>query len=704
MANGTSFEIDVDVQSDGIEPAAAQLATLGEQLLAAGKASEAAAAAVKTSEAAYRQAETGANRAALAVEKMTVAADAQRAKLDAVVAQQGLFSDAAVRAALKLDNLIARQGEAVAKSDAAKASLAQEAASLDKVKAAAASAADAEAKLSKQLDQAKNAASSAAKAKADADSKTAAAAKSAAAANAQAIAAAQGSGKVNEIAEGLGKLGGPLGQMGQKAFGAAEGFKKLSASLGEAGPYAAIAVAIVAIVAGVAALGVAAAVAIAHVTAFAVSLADAARSQRILAEGITQSVAGGAALDAAIGSLENRVPVARDELLRMAGDLEKTGLKGGALADALEDAAVKAAQAKFGPQWEKQLLSLDSQTARFKRNVAGLFGGLKIEGLLEGLAKLIALFDSSTASGRAIKVVFESLFQPLVDGFVAWVPQMERAFIRFQILVLQALIAIKPFGTYILYGAAAIGILAALIIGVLAVAIGAVVFSVGMLAVGFGIIVGVIAAVVYGFIWLGGQAVALGEAIGEGAGAAYEWLVDTFNSIVSFLEGLSLAEIGMQLITGLVDGISGGGGAVLSAITGVVGGAIDAAKKLLGIASPSKVFADIGMNTGAGMASGVDQSTGDVQGALEQMVAPPPVPVAAGPAEGSGGAASSPAAPSGASSSGGGAFAGATFIFQGVEGAQDAEGRFSQLLTWFLEGDVAQIAAKAAPATNGGST
>lgn len=673
--DGETFEVDIDVHGDGIGPAAEELAALSTQLTAAGAASTLAAEAVKTSEAAYRQAESGAVRATAALEKLTVAADAQKGKIQAALEVGDLAG--AERAAQKLAALTQRQSEAQAKADAAKASLAQEAAALDKLKAAASDAADAEKKIAGQLD----------------------AAKSAAAANQKALSAAQGTGKVNEIAEGLGKLGGPLGQVGQKVFGAAEGLKKLSSSLGEAGPYAAIAVAIVAIVAGLGALAGAAIVAVAHITAFAVSLADAARSQRILAEGITQSVSGGADLDDQISKLAKRIPIARDQLLQMSSDLAKTGLKGADLANALEDAATKAAQAKFGPQWEKQLLSLDNQAARFKSNVAGLFGGLKIEGLLEGLSKLIALFDSSTASGRATKVVFESLFQPLIDGLVAWVPQMERAFIKFQILVLQALIAIKPFGSYILLAAEAFGILAALVIGVLAIALGAVVFSVTMLAVGFGLVVGAIAAVVYGIVWLGGQFYALGEAIGQGAMSAWNFLVDTFTGIMSWLSGLSFSEIATNLIMGLVNGISGGGAAVLSAITGVVGGAIDGAKKLLGIASPSKVFADIGENTGAGMASGVDKSTGDVQGALETMVAPPATPqLATGQGAAPASGASSPAAPS---SGGGGAFANATFIFQGVDGAEDAKGKFAQLLTWALEGDVAQIAAHAQPATGG---
>lgn len=689
MAEGTSFLIDIGVQADGIEPAAVQLAALGDQLTTAGNASTAAAEAVKASEASYSQAERAADKAAKAVEKITVAADAQRGTLQAVIADQGLFSDAAVRAAIKLENLVARQGEAAAKAAAAKIALTDEAAALDRVKASAAAAAEAEAKIVKQLDASRTAAAAAAKEKVAAEAKAASAAKAAAAAGAKAQQAAQGTGKVNEIAEGLGKLGGPLGQLGQKAFGAVEGVKKLSGSLGSAGPYVAVAVAFAAIVAGIAAISVAALVGVAHITAYAVGLADAARSQLLLAEGITQSVSGGHALDSAIGALEKKVPLTRDELTSMAAELAKSGKKGAELADALENAAIKSAKAKFGPDWQKQMLSLDNQTKRLKTNFAGLFGGLNIEKLLEGFAKLVGLFDQSGSSGRAIKVVFDSLFQPLIDGIVAWIPKMVSAFIQFEILVLRALITIKPFGSKILLVAEALGIVAAIIIAVVVVALLVIIANLAILAIGFALVVGVVAAVVYAFVWLGQQLFALGEAIGGAMLSAWNWIVDTFNSVVSFLSGLSLGELGAQMIQGLVDGITGAGGAVLSAITGAVGGAIDGAKKLLGIASPSKVFAEIGTNTGEGMAAGVDASAKTVNGAIEAMVAPPDAP--SSPAASPGAKAAAGAAGASSSSGGGADMSGAIFNFYGVEGAEDAVERFKQLLLQVQEGDLTQL-------------
>ncbi len=155
-------------------------------------------------------------------------------------------------------------------------------------------------------------------------------------------------------------------------------------------------------------------------------------------------------------------------------------------------------------------------------------------------------------------------------------------------------------------------------------------------------------------------------------------LVGAFNAASAWLSSFSLAEVGSNIITGLVNGITSAGPAVLKALGGVVQGAVDGAKKLLGIASPSKVFAEIGGFTAEGMAVGVEGATGDVQGALETMVSPPEVKAASAEV-GSGG--------------GGANLAGAVFNFYGVEGAEDARAKFEETLTRVLEGDVTKLGA-----------
>lgn len=68
----------------------------------------------------------------------------------------------------------------------------------------------------------------------------------------------------------------------------------------------------------------------------------------------------------------------------------------------------------------------------------------------------------------------------------------------------------------------------------------------------------------------------------------------------------TLGNIGANIIQGLVDGVTGAAGKLIKAVKGAVGDAIEGAKNLLGIHSPSRVFRKIGQYTMQGAALGVD--------------------------------------------------------------------------------------------------
>lgn len=71
-----------------------------------------------------------------------------------------------------------------------------------------------------------------------------------------------------------------------------------------------------------------------------------------------------------------------------------------------------------------------------------------------------------------------------------------------------------------------------------------------------------------------------------------------------------LYQAGKDVIQGLINGIKDMGGAIGGAIGDVASGAVNMAKHFLGIGSPSKVFHEIGMNLGRGLANGIDASAG----------------------------------------------------------------------------------------------
>lgn len=72
----------------------------------------------------------------------------------------------------------------------------------------------------------------------------------------------------------------------------------------------------------------------------------------------------------------------------------------------------------------------------------------------------------------------------------------------------------------------------------------------------------------------------------------------------------TLGNIGSNIVQGLVNGVTGAAGRLVDAVKGAVGNAIQGAKNLLGIKSPSRVFREIGQYVMQGAALGVDDDAG----------------------------------------------------------------------------------------------
>lgn len=86
----------------------------------------------------------------------------------------------------------------------------------------------------------------------------------------------------------------------------------------------------------------------------------------------------------------------------------------------------------------------------------------------------------------------------------------------------------------------------------------------------------------------------------------------------------NMLRIGGDIMRGLATGIGNAVGAVRDAIAGAVGNAIDFAKSLLGIHSPSRVFMEIGDYTAQGMAVGITKGRKHVTKAAKALVPPAP--------------------------------------------------------------------------------
>jgi hypothetical protein len=563
---GTTYTIDVAARALGVDSTSAQLESLSNALSGSGNAAQDAAEALALGERRYAQLEKAAIAAAKAVERAGLKG--------AVPAEMSQRADAAASAL---------RGEAVA---------------LDRLRASASSAAAAQEKLI----------------------------------------GSRGTGNLGKLKSALGDLGGPLGVVGQKATGAADAVGNLIGALGT-GPGALVAVA-VAVVAAVALITVAIGAAIVKTAQWAVGLADAKRNAALTVEALEQTSASLTGLGGILPGVARATGLEADKLNDLARGLADAKVSADDMPAALRAAAIaekaltgegakliaemkagkravgelaSEAEKKFGGIVSRRLLSLDSQTDTLKRNLGETFGGLKIEGLLGEVKRLVALFDSTTASGKTMKFLFETMFQPLIDAVVVSGPLIERMFLGAAIGALKLYIAIKPgikavkellgetddsalpdaFEVAEFAGKSLVAALAAVV-----VVLGLIVVAAALIVAPF-ILIGILAAEAFGRVY------------NEAASA------------LEFLQSISLTEIGTQMMQGLADGITAGKDAVVTAITGAAKDAISAAKRLLGIASPSKVFEGMGVNVGEGFEAGVDDSSAGTRSALESMVEPP---------------------------------------------------------------------------------
>lgn len=88
---------------------------------------------------------------------------------------------------------------------------------------------------------------------------------------------------------------------------------------------------------------------------------------------------------------------------------------------------------------------------------------------------------------------------------------------------------------------------------------------------------------------------------------------------VNVIKNINLAQVGKDMIQGLINGIKSMGKNVVGAIGNVVNSAVSSAKKALGINSPSKVFKQFGAWTGEGLALGIEGENNNVSKASRSL-------------------------------------------------------------------------------------
>lgn len=254
-------------------------------------------------------------------------------------------------------------------------------------------------------------------------------------------------------------------------------------------------------------------------------------------------------------------------------------------------AMTKAIDEKFSGVAGKQVLDIGNQFQHLKDNVMKLFEDVDTGPFFEGLHEVLKVFDQSTESGKALKLIVTNVFNTIFAVASAVMPYVVAFFKGLVIIALQVYIAMKP----LLAQFGAIGDQTS----------GA--ESLGNAMSVIGQVIGFVVSQMVSFIQTG---------IG-----VISWFVDVESYLVS-LPG-KFYDAGAAMITGLVNGIKAGGGAAVDAVKNVASSALDSFKGIFGIHSPSKVMAQMGQHLTGGLEQGLDKGAPSAQVAMNEAVAPP---------------------------------------------------------------------------------
>ena len=444
---------------------------------------------------------------------------------------------------------------------------------------------------------------------------------------------------LEEMGGKLVQLGGPLGTTGGKAAQLGGALQTLG-RVGVAGTVIGITVAVIALAAALV-------YAVAAATKFAISMADGVRNQKLQLESLAANYKALANIAQVAPKVAAATGLAVDEVQKLAEQLAKaklpakhleaalkamaTAQAGGANAEFLEKlqkALIATGKippelaeqfAKFQAIAGKKMLSLDAQSAKFKSNVSGLFSGLKLDGFLAGLAKIVALFDSSTAAGRGLKAIIEHIFQPLIDGATRAIPMVIRAFLTIEVVVLEVMIALKKLEK-------------ALDLKPPMIATGPFVSSLQEIGSGANIAAAALNSLQGAMTATGAAAGTASTGVATSAakmGSAWQAAKAQVNAQVNATQATAAAAgtgamtgVGGDMMAGLANGITANAGAVMAAMQAAVGGAVDAAKSQLQLGSPSKLFHKFGRWSMQGYAGGTEEERPNVERAVSAAVAP----------------------------------------------------------------------------------
>lgn len=265
----------------------------------------------------------------------------------------------------------------------------------------------------------------------------------------------------------------------------------------------------------------------------------------------------------------------------------------------------------------------DAKMSGLNGSMEQLSGSLETLGIKVGMVLTPAL----------VKIIDESLI-PMIDKVAELDPAILELGIKFALLLAAVGPVVFVIGKLMtLFGA--IGTALPYVVSILG-SLGGVGGVFAAMLSPIGLLVGAFVALVAAVVIFGKDAAAALVTIAQGFQAIFDYI---WVLIKRFAGRLVVA--GKDLVMSLASGVRAAAGDLIDAITGAVGDAIGAARRLLRSGSPSKVFMEIGQNITAGLAQGItgtkDRASSAVQTVTQAMTAAPSMALAASPMGGGGG-------------------------------------------------------------------
>ncbi len=447
------------------------------------------------------------------------------------------------------------------------------------------------------------------------------------------------------------QLPGPFGEAGSAVSGARAKIEGLAAATGVAGAaILGVVGAITLMVAALAALTAATAKATAELLKYAAAQADAMRSERLRLEGLGilhrwMRLTGKDArqMTDSIDAVSARVPLARSEVAQFGTELHRLGRRGVEAEDAIEamsiaqaaggsralslvrmmvrsgvsgSAALASVQRTYGDVAKRQMRSLSMISTKLRESFRALFRDINLDPLLEGLYRLSQLFSENTDSGRALRAIMTAVLTPFIgelgsaaNGLVWFAKEIIIVGLKVTIVFMRVRNAIRDaFGE---------GILGRILrtqramdaFRILLIAAGIVV---GTLAIAMAFMVAVVIGAATPLLALSWAIYRIYQAI--------EPLLERVPKFRDLFSPAYWAGAGLSMIEGIERGLRSGVDRLRSAVTGVASEAMESFRSALGIHSPSRVFAQFGMDISRGVAEGVDRGAPEATSAAGRMM------------------------------------------------------------------------------------